>query len=405
MNIQNYLLCILYIILIITHSYTLCQKDFHRNLISIFSFALFTQTLSTILFTSHQVVLTYGQHLQDLTSIDFSPVYNIHYFAQLIHVTSINFFILFLLIVAKGWPITRREMPFKYAFAVFWLLCLAADLITFYWTTITLLAKNFTTHYSNHLSILATLSTTTTTTTTTPSTTSSLNSTFQTTVSISTTTTSPISAAPSSSIPNSIIESLPKDTETFNSTPRRLSLLLRIVIMFYFLLELRTTMILEQEQKKLQFYLHFGALSMVWFVHSLIVYVISLRVEIVWQSKLISGFSSAANFLAFAITTRLLWPKSSRSYLFRKQKRLPRGALAEENIDNLSPLNGGEDDEISSEYDGLQMRNLGGGNKYMTNDSSNNHTNSPDNDNNTPLTRGSNEKDNIPKICVESSES
>lgn len=401
MNLQNYLLCILYIILIITHSYTLCQKDFHRNLISIFSFALFTQTLSTILFTSHQAVLTYGQHLQDLTNIDFSPVYNIHYFAQLIHVTSINFFILFLLIVAKGWPITRREMPFKYAFAVFWLLCLAADLITFYWTTITLLAKNFTNHYSNHLSILATLSssssssssTTSNTTTTTPT---SLNSTFQTTVSTTTT---------SSNIPNSIIESLPKDTETFNSTPRRLSLLLRIVIMLYFLLELRTTMILEQEQKKLQFYLHFGALSMVWFVHSLIVYVISLRVEIVWQSKLISGFSSAANFLAFAITTRLLWPRSSRSYLFRKQKRLPRGALAEETIDNLSPLNSEQDDDIVNDYDGLQMRDLGSRNKYMTNDNSNNHTNMSDNDNNNTPSRGSNERDNIPKIRVESTES
>lgn len=395
MNIQNYLLCILYIILIITHSYTLCLKDFHRNLISIFSFALFTQTLSTILFTSHQAVLTYGQHLQDLTDIDISPVYNIHYFAQLIHVTSINFFILFLLIVAKGWPITRREMPFKYAFAVFWLLCLAADLITFYWTTITLLAKNFTNHYSNHLSILATLSSSSTTSTTTASPTS-LNSTFQTTFS---TTTIPL-VTTSSLIPNSIIESLPKDTETFNSTPRRLSLLLRIVIMLYFLLELRTTMILEQEQKKLQFYLHFGALSMVWFVHSLIVYVISLRVEIVWQSKLISGFSSAANFLAFAITTRLLWPRSSRSYLFRKQKRLPRRALAEETIDNLSPLNSERDDDIIDDYDGLQMRDLGSRNKYMTNDNSDNHANTSDN----YPARGSDERDNIPKIRVESTE-
>lgn len=170
--------------------------------------------------------------------------------------------------------------------------------------------------------------------------------------------------------------------------------------MVYFLLELRTTMILEQEQKKLQFYLHFGALSMVWFVHSLIVYVISLRVEIVWQSKLISGFSSAANFLAFAITTRLLWPRNSRSYLFRKQKRLPRSALAEENADNLSPLNTDVGDDTTNEYDGLEMRDLGERNKYMTNDNTNNgnHTTS-DNDNNTPRCNVI----EIPKICVEPS--
>lgn len=370
MNLQNYLLCILYIVLIITHSFTLYQKDFHRNLISIFSFALFTQTISTVLFTLHQTVITYGHQLTELTDLDFSPIYNIHYIAQLIHVTSINFFILFLLIVAKGWPITRRKMPFKYAFAMFWLLCLAADLVTFYWTTITVLARSLTINYRISMMMMMT-----------PTTTSS--SILDTTTIMASTNTSDISSS------NSIIESLPKDTEQFNSTPRRLSLLLRIIIMLYFLLELRTTMILEQEQKKLQFYLHFGALSMVWFVHSLIVYVISLRVEIVWQSKLISGFSSAANFLAFAVTTRLLWPKSSRSYLFRKHKRPP---PEDATIDTTTPLNDdGECDVTESvqedEYDGLEMKELGGSggggsvggvrNKYMTNDNIN-HKNTKD---------------------------
>lgn len=353
MNLQNYLLCILYIFLFIAHSYTLTRRDFHRGLISIFSFALFTQTISTVLFTLHQTVLAYGQQLTDISDIDFSSMYNIHYFAQLIHVTSINFFILFLLIVAKGWPITRRDMPFKYAFTVFWLLCLAADLITFYWTTITMLANNFT---NNHIDPMKSLSTT------------------------------PASLIPNatdttaSKIPTSIIESLPSDTEQFNSTPRRLSLLLRVIIMLYFLLELRTTMILEQEQKKLQFYLHFGALSMVWFVHSVIVYVISLRVEIVWQSKLISGFSSAANFLAFAVTTSLLWPKSSRSYLFKKRKRSRTGLSVDNNMENCSAMNSDEeeddDDDVhdnnddDNEYDGLEMRDLSR-NKQITHDNHN----------------------------------
>lgn len=330
MNLQNCLLCILYTFLIIVHAYTLCRKNFHRSLISIFSFALIMQTISTMMFTIYQTIKSYGKHLTDLSDIDLSPLYNIQYFAQLIHIISINFFILFLLIVAKGWPITRRDMPFKYAFAIFWLICLAADLITFYWTTITVLAK----HLGANLNVTD-ISNSTTTLTTTASTTL-----------LESTSVRPI---------NSIIESLPNDTEQFNSTPRRLRLLLRIVIMVYFLLELRTTMILEQEQKKLQFYLHFGALSMVWFVHSVIVYVISLRVEIVWQSKLIDGFSSAANFLAFAITTRLLWPKSSRSYLFRKHKRNQSGIVNDQDaeVDGLSIRNNNDDD-----YDGLEMRDL-----------------------------------------------
>lgn len=357
------MLCILYIFLFIAHSYTLSRRDFHRGLISIFSFALFTQALSTVLFTLHQTVLAYGQQLTDISDIDLSPIYNIHYFAQLIHVTSINFFILFLLIVAKGWPITRRDMPFKYAFTVFWLLCLAADLITFYWTTITMLAENFTNTYND--SIIST------------STTSAIsdNSTYPTISNTASLTTNITSNITTSKLPTSIIESLPSDTEQFNSTPRRLSLLLRVVIMLYFLLELRTTMILEQEQKKLQFYLHFGALSMVWFVHSVIVYVISLRVEIVWQSKLISGFSSAANFLAFAVTTRLLWPTSSRSYLFKKHKRTQTGLPEENNLDNLTSINSGDegdsDDFGGDDYDGLEMRDLTR-NRQLTND--NDHT-------------------------------
>lgn len=321
---QDYLLSILYILLIAVHSFTLCRKDFHRSLISIFSFALVIQTVSTIMFTAHHIVVSHSEQLSQVTSIDLSPLYNVHYFAQLMHTISINFFILFLLIVAKGWPITRRDMPFKYAFATFWLICLIAELVTFYWTAITLLTKNFTSDSSaqggnstqfdvNNSTIASTPSSTNTTSSILTGDTQ-FNSNLTTLSNFTYSTLNPLIA---------INQNLPNDSEQFNSTPRRLSLLIRLIVMSYFLLQLRTTMILEQEQKKLQFYLHFGALSMVWFVHSLIVYVISLRVELVWQSKLITGFSSAADFLAFAITTRLLWHKGSRAYLFSKNKRRP----------------------------------------------------------------------------------
>jgi len=347
MNIQNYLLCTLYIFLIIAHSFTLCQKDFHRGLISIFSFALITEAISTLLFTLYQAVF-YGEQLTDITDINLSLVYNVQYLAQFIHITSINFFILFLLIIARGWPITRSDMPFRNAFAIFWLLCLAADLLTFYWTT-TVVAKDFINS-------------------TTPA--SKTNSSLSQTNTISSVTWSDLSTTGSSN--SSVIDSMPSDIEQFNSTPRRLSLLLRIVIMIYFLLELRTTMILEQEKKKLQFYLHFGAFSMVWFVHSLIVYFISLRVEIVWQSKLISGFTSAANFLAFAVTTRLLWPKGSRSYLFRKSKRGQAGLYDESGAENFSDLN--NEDGDYDDYDGLEMRDLSDQMPMTKNNNSNENT-------------------------------
>lgn len=391
MNIQNYLLCVLYLFLIIAHSFTICQRDFHRSLISIFTFALFAKAVSTILETVHQIVLTYGHELSDLTQLDFSPLSNFHYFAQLIHITAINFFILFLLIVAKGWPITRRDMPFRYAFAIFWILCLLADLITFYWTTITVIANNLTSSINHPLNI------------TDPgfiSTTSMFNQSG----------TAPINAQldqqpinnnlTTTNFTTSIIQSLPNDQEQFTSTPRRLGLLLRFIIMLYFLLELRTTMTIEQEKRKLQFYLHFGALTMVWFVHTLVVWFISLRVDSNWQSKLISGFSSAANFLAFAVTTSLLWPKNSRSYLFRKNKRMLPGVSEDGvEIDNFSTINNEDSDDNdgnferdrlrrdkeacgfsaecpthsrgpSGAYDGLEMRDLGR-NITATNDNAN----------------------------------
>lgn len=356
MNIQSYLLCILYIILLIIHSFTLRHKDFHRGLITVFTFALFAETASTVLETLHQLVLTYGRDIQDVTQLDLGSFHNFHYVAQLIHITAINFFILFLLIIAKGWPITRRDIPFKYAFALFWIICLGADLITFYWTTITAVARNFTIAKNSHDNSSIIIG-------------NGIVSSGQ--VPISTTTISPsgnveiLKTTTSSAMTNlstTIIENLPKEQEQFNSTPGRLSLLLRIVIMLFFLLELRTTMILEQEKKKLQFYLHFGALTMVWFVHTVIVYIISLRVDSTWQSKLISGFSSAANFLGFAVTTRLLWPKNSRSDLFKKRKRTPPGIEIEEacDLDNFSTLDRDEEAriEMNEEYDGLQMRDL-----------------------------------------------
>lgn len=344
MDIQNYLLCILYVFLIIAHSFTLCSRDFYRKLISIFSCALFAATISTALITFYQTVITYGIHIIDLTKCELCPISTLLYVAHLLYIISINLFILFLLIVAKGWPITRSDMPFKYAFAIFWILCLSADLISFYWNPLT----NLIIGNHNNNTTTAQIETVTNATTYSPPTSTMIAAHNES--SSSSTTVTPTSANSSD------------DSEEFNSTPQRLRLLLRIVVMIYFLLDLRKTMIIEQEKKKLQFYLHFGALSMVWFVHSLIVYVISLRVELIWQSQLISGFSSAADFIAFAVTTYLLFPKSSRSYLFKKHNRSAVSAADDPTSDHLSGLNDSElahdHEEEEEAYDGLEMREL-----------------------------------------------
>lgn len=104
--------------------------------------------------------------------------------------------------------------------------------------------------------------------------------------------------------------------------------------MLWFLYELRSTMMVEQEHKRLKFYLHFGAGIMVWFVHLPLVVMVALQIELMWRSKLILcknhfeyfnfffinnnlliGFSSGADFLAYAIVTHLMWPTRSHHFL------------------------------------------------------------------------------------------
>ena len=113
----------------------------------------------------------------------------------------------------------------------------------------------------------------------------------------------------------------------------------------WFLYELRLSMMLEQDQKRLKFYLHFGAGILVWFVHLPLVAMVALQIELMWRYKLISGqilfrlffnkfrfnqklnpkfkwmigFSSAADFLAYAIVTHLMWPTRQNHHFLTHQ--------------------------------------------------------------------------------------
>lgn len=64
---------------------------------------------------------------------------------------------------------------------------------------------------------------------------------------------------------------------------------LRSSIMLWFLWELRNTMKYEHSTKKLDFLLHFGASSLVWFIYLPIVAVVALQVSPMWRYKLLLG--------------------------------------------------------------------------------------------------------------------
>lgn len=59
--------------------------------------------------------------------------------------------------------------------------------------------------------------------------------------------------------------------------------------MLWFLFELRVTMLYEHNSQKLNFLLHFGASSLVWFIYLPIIALIALQVSALWRFKLLVG--------------------------------------------------------------------------------------------------------------------
>lgn len=59
--------------------------------------------------------------------------------------------------------------------------------------------------------------------------------------------------------------------------------------MMWFLWELRNTMKYEHSTRKLDFLLHFGASSLVWFIYLPIVAIVASQVSPLWRYKLLLG--------------------------------------------------------------------------------------------------------------------
>ncbi|KAI1295335.1 putative integral membrane protein [Halotydeus destructor] len=228
---------VLYIVLGMVQLYAV-MKQRHRNLlVFLFTTSLVLHALHFFFATIHKIVFAHnGVGFRTLAII-----------SDVIKIISLALFILFVLIIAKGWPITRSQITAKPLLVAAWLAYIVIELILFTWTKRSLDTVN--------------------------------------------------------------------EIDEFHTFPGWISLVFRIILMLWFLCELRATMMLEQNQLRLRFYLHFGAGIMVWFVHLPIVAVIGLQISLMWRYKLILGFSSAANFLAYAIVTHFMWP-TKMSYRF-----------------------------------------------------------------------------------------
>ncbi|KAF7487702.1 hypothetical protein SSS_10838 [Sarcoptes scabiei] len=106
-----------------------------------------------------------------------------------------------------------------------------------------------------------------------------------------------------------------EDIDQYHTIPGWISLCLRIILMFWFIYELRHTMMVEQDSDRLKFYLRFGAGILVWFVHLPLVAIVAIHVDLMWRCKIISGFTSIADFLTYSMLTRLMWKTYEKRFL------------------------------------------------------------------------------------------
>ncbi|KAH8394910.1 hypothetical protein KR222_010439, partial [Zaprionus bogoriensis] len=105
------------------------------------------------------------------------------------------------------------------------------------------------------------------------------------------------------------------DIDEYQTWPGWIVLILRTSFMMWFLYELRNTMKYEHSSKKLDFLLHLGASSLVWFIYLPIVAIVALQVSPMWRYKLLQGITNSADCMAYCVMTGLLWPNRAGQYL------------------------------------------------------------------------------------------
>nr|KAG5712887.1 hypothetical protein BaRGS_007484 [Batillaria attramentaria] len=140
------------------------------------------------------------------------------------------------------------------------------------------------------------------------------------------------------------IDNIISNTDEWQTWPGYATLAFRLIVMLWFLVELRRTyhhshLHAERAVKQngatpsraqlhrcesnqdinLNFIPHFGAFILLWFVYLPVLALISTQVSALWRYKTILSISYAADILAYAVLVHLFWP--SRSILFMVNER------------------------------------------------------------------------------------
>ncbi|KRZ56299.1 tRNA-dihydrouridine(20a/20b) synthase [NAD(P)+]-like [Trichinella nativa] len=93
--------------------------------------------------------------------------------------------------------------------------------------------------------------------------------------------------------------------------PGWLILALRLLLMKWFLTELRISLQRERDSShRSKFLLHFGSGYMVWFIYLVALGALVGEFSVLWRYKVLNGICFFANFVAYAAMVHLFWPQS-----------------------------------------------------------------------------------------------
>nr|CAD7439405.1 unnamed protein product [Timema bartmani]CAD7459062.1 unnamed protein product [Timema tahoe] len=179
---------------------------------------------------------------------------------DILDILSRTTFMLLLLLLAKGWAVTRMELTYKPLVFSIWFLYGVVHILLYVWNMV-----------KTHPQIIQIF-------------------------------------APQTEV--DIVD----DIDEYQTWPGWLIIVFRTLIMVWFLYELRNTMLYEHNTQKLNFFLHFGASALVWFIYLPIIALIALQVSALWRFKLLLGITYSADCLAYCVMTHLLWPARSEQY-------------------------------------------------------------------------------------------